>query len=129
MAAAALILCGTTGQVAASTSAHTIYLLPLSATGVAVSSTGKRCFAPAAVDGEAYWQAPMIAAEQGVGGIVQVRIDLNSAGTLTNEGIFASSGNLFLDDAALRSAVLTKFVPEVANCERVGGSYLYEVDF
>lgn len=128
IAATALVFYGAS-PAAAHGSPPATHILPLPGTSVAVTSVSSACTAPAAVDGEAYWEMPSIAAEQDAGGIVQVRIDLNATGALTNEGVFASSGNLFLDDAALRSARMTKFKPEVANCEHVGGSYLYEVDF
>ncbi len=98
-------------------------------THVAIAGVSRGCNAPAGVDGTPYWRMPTIAENEGVSGIAQVKIDLTSAGELTNATIFSSSGNPVLDQAALESAHMTRFTSEVANCKHVAGSYLYQVEF
>lgn len=84
---------------------------------------------PAQVIGDAFFQMPTIAAEQGISGTTTVQIALNAKGGLVSHRIFASSGNPWLDGAALQSARMTRFAPETRNCERVGGAYLYAVQY
>lgn len=84
---------------------------------------------PAQVAGDAFFQMPTIAAEQGIAGSATVKIALNANGGLVSHEIFASSGNAWLDRAALQSARMTRFAAETRNCERVGGTYLYAVQF
>jgi TonB family protein len=98
-------------------------------THIAIANAGRGCDVPASVDGTPYLQMPTIAEELGVSGIVQVKIDLSSAGNLSNAAIFSSSGNSALDEAALQSARMTRFTSEVAHCRHVAGSYLYQVEF
>jgi len=83
----------------------------------------------AAVDGTAFFEMPAIAEGQGISGTTGVKISLSSTGALVSESILASSGNPNLDRAAMLSARLTKFAPEVRNCAAVGGTYLYNVEF
>ncbi len=84
---------------------------------------------PAQVSGDAFFQMPSIAAAQGANGISIVKIQLNSSGTLLSHDIFASSGNPWLDQAALQSARMTRFTPETRNCEHVSGTYLFAVQY
>lgn len=109
--------------------APSIRLVSLTPTHVAVAGANPRCYADAAVDGVAYWDMPSVAADQGVSGTTLVQIALNSSGGLTAEKIQSSSGNSLLDGAAMLSARMTHFTPELVNCAHVGGSYLYEVGF
>jgi hypothetical protein len=101
----------------------------LGATKFAVTTHGADCDAPAAIDGTPFFQMPAIAAEEGVSGVAQVKIDLTSAGYLAAEQLFATSGNRWLDRAALLSAKMTHYTAESVNCQHVAGSYLYEVEF
>lgn len=92
-------------------------------------STRAGCDAPASIDGNPFFEMPTIAAEQGVSGVSLVRIDLTSAGSLASERLYSSSGNRWLDAAALLSARMTRYTSETANCRHIAGSYIYEVDF
>lgn len=112
----------------ASTTSPAISLHPLSAAALGVN-TSSGCQRDATVDGTPYWEMPAIAAEQGVTGIARVKIQLTPAGILAHEAMYSSAGNPWLDEAALTSARMTRFSSEVVNCEHVGGTYLYEVDF
>lgn len=64
-----------------------------------------------------------------VKGTTWVQIDLSPAGSVTNASIYKSAGNPHLDAAALTATRLSVFRPEVRNCWRQGGSYLYAVTF
>jgi TonB family protein len=112
----------------ANTAAPVIKIVPLSQTQGAFTA-GDGCNVPAAVDGVPYFDMPQIAADQGVSGTTQIKIDLTSKGSLAGASTYRSSGNRWLDEAAMRSARLTRFTAEVSNCQRVAGSYLYVVDF
>ena len=108
--------------------AATVTLVPFEPANVGLVSLSDKCNTPARVD-EAYADAPAIASLQGVTGIAEVKIALTASGALSGETLFASSGNPWLDRAAMESAGTARFTPAVANCRRVGGMYLYEVDF
>jgi len=66
---------------------------------------------------------------KGLSGITQIRVDLTAAGKLASASVFSSSENPWLDAAALRSARMTRFKPDVAHCRDVAGSYLHGVEF
>jgi TonB family protein len=90
------------------------------------------CVSPntsAGIAGDAFFEAPSITAAQGLTGTSTVKVQLSSTGALLSNSLFASSGNRWMDEAALRSARMSRFSPEVRNCERVGGTYLYAVEF
>jgi len=96
---------------------------------VAVSAGCRTPNADAAVDGTAFFEMPVIPQEQGVSGTSGVVMSLSATGALVSESIRDSSGNRLLDAAALRSARMTRFAPEIRNCASVGGTYLYSVIF
>ncbi|HEX5273964.1 MAG TPA: TonB family protein [Candidatus Rubrimentiphilum sp.] len=77
----------------------------------------------------AFFEVPTIAALQGVGGTAGVAIELSPTGSLVSESVIQSTGNPNLDRAALRSARMSRFTPEVSNCSAIGGNYLYTVTF
>jgi TonB family protein len=110
-------------------SVPSISLVPFASREVAAAGTFAGCNTAAAIDGSPYWDMPPIAQAQDVHGTASIKIDLTSSGALAAEQVYASSGDPVLDRAALKSARLTKFVPEKVNCERVAGSYEYDVDF
>jgi TonB family protein len=107
----------------------TIRLASVSGQQLAISSASDRCNVAAGIDGTPDFEMPESSSEMDWHGTTQVKIDLNSDGNLADESIYSSSGNYWLDQAAMRSARLTKFTPEVANCQRIAGAYLFEVDF
>jgi protein TonB len=109
--------------------AATIRLVPLSppVIGASVSSCAAP-FVPANVLAAAP-EVPPIAAGQNASGIAAVRIALDARGRLTGESVLSSSGNRWLDRAALKAARLSHYSAEVRNCERVGGEYALLVDF
>jgi TonB family protein len=106
-----------------------ISLVPLSPVHVATSAEAAGCNVSAAVDGPPFFEVPDIASAMDAHGTAQVKIDLTSNGSLAHEELYSSSGNRWLDNAAMRSARLTTFTPEIIDCQRVAGSYLYDVEF
>lgn len=96
---------------------------------VGVLATCSKPNASAAVNGTAFFEMPEIAAAVGASGTSVVMISLSSTGALRSQSIVQSSENPNLDRAALLSARLTKFSPEIQNCAAVGGTYLYTVEF
>lgn len=114
--------------------AVTISLRPILSTDHAATVVGvnRACStpdAPAAIAGAPFFEMPRIAEQQGVSGVSEVKIDLSQSGALTAESLAVSSGNRWLDAAAMRSARMSYFVPELKHCDHVSGSYLYEVAF
>ncbi len=128
-AAAFLALASQTIPAFASTTTPTVKLVAFSPAQVGVLSSRPGCTASAGINGAPYFEMPTIAQEMGLSGIAQVKIDLTSAGNLLGAQIFDTSGNRWLDAAALKSARMTRFTPEISNCVHVAGSYLYQVDF
>ena len=113
----------------AAAGATTVRLVPLSppVIGATIGSCAVP-FAPAGVTAAAP-ELPVIAAAQNVTGIAAVRVALDARGRLVGESILNSSGNRWLDRAALRTARLSRYAAETRNCGRVGGEYALVVDF
>jgi protein TonB len=65
----------------------------------------------------------------GAGGETQVEVTLDERGAVTNVAVHVSSGNTYLDQAALRAARSATYAPEIRDCQRVSGSYLFVADF
>src|SRR5438270_553927 len=76
-----------------------------------------------------FFEMPAIAEAQGATGTAGVAIQLSATGSLVAESVLQSTGNPNLDRAALLSARMSRFTPEISNCAAVGGSYLYTVTF
>ena len=128
--AAVLCLAGyAVPALASSTALPRVTLSPLSPSAVAAVVSRPGCDTLASIDGTPFFQMPTIAAEQGIGGTAQVKIDITPAGTLTSEALVSSSGNRWLDDAALLSARMSRYTTATIDCQHVGGSYLYDVEF
>ena len=110
--------------------AATVQLVPLGERKVGASVHACAIpFAAASVAAAEPAELPVIAAEQQRTGVVAVRIDLDPRGTLARASVLQSSGNRWIDLAALRTARLSAFNSEVQDCERVGGAYAFIVDF
>jgi TonB family protein len=111
--------------------ATTIALTPLAGGPTTVGVT-ERCAAAdrgAAIDGTPFFEMPEIAREQRATGESVVRIDLAATGALRSAALFGSSGNRWLDAAALSTARMSRYVPEVRNCLKIAGAYLVSVHF
>jgi periplasmic protein TonB len=107
--------------------ASTVRLIPL--TPATVGASISTCSRPAAIADAAPADVPTIAAEQHVTGITGVLIALDARGRLTGQSVLTSSGNRYLDRAALMAARLSRFSAEVRDCAPVGGTYAFVVDF
>jgi TonB family protein len=104
-------------------------LVPLSPQTAAV--TRNACAEPFAAASVAAAPAvlPEIAVQQHVSGVTAVRVDLDARGRLGAASVLHSSGNRYIDQAALRTARMARYRTEVRDCERVGGAYALVVDF
>jgi TonB family protein len=124
-AAAALSLALTTAA-----SAATIRLVPLSprTMGASIASCAVP-FSSAAVTNAVPADLPPIAAGQNVTGVTEVRIVLDPGGRLVEQSVLASSGNRWIDAAALTAARQSRYRAEVRECGPVWGVYALVVDF
>ena len=123
------LLLSSAGIAQAAEHAPSAFLQSLSTSTTAVVAPRPGCDSAAAVDGQPYFEMPAIAIQEGATGRTEVRIDLRATGKLSNAALFSSSGDAWLDAAALRSARLTRFSAEMSNCKAQAGSYLYVVEF
>ncbi len=115
----------------ASANAATITMTPLQRSPGESHAASRSCGSdhPAGFTGSALVDYPEIALRQGVAGETRVRIDVNAQGTLRYAAVDRSSGNPWLDRAAVAAARSLRYTPEVANCEPVAGSYALRVQF
>jgi periplasmic protein TonB len=114
----------------AAAGAATVRLVPLSpATAGASITTCAVPSAPAAVTSAMPAELPDIAAGQNAGGVTEIRIAIDADGRLTDQSVLASSGNRWLDRAALRAARQSRYRAEVRDCAPVGGTYAFVVSF
>jgi TonB family protein len=110
----------------AAADAATLRLIPLApSVGTSVGCVA----APASIAFAYPADLPAIAAGQNVTGITSVRIDLDASGRLTRSSVLESSGNRWIDRAALRAARLSRYGAESRGCTQVGGVYAFVVDF
>jgi protein TonB len=72
---------------------------------------------------------PELARQQGVTGVTQVRVTLTETGGVSDAEVYKSSGNALLDRAAVTAAKQSSYAPEIDNCVKVSGSYLFRAEF
>jgi len=72
---------------------------------------------------------PPLAQAQGAMGTASVRVSLSETGAVVGADIYKSTGNAALDREALKAARNSRYAPEVEDCQRVPGRYLFVVDF
>lgn len=114
----------------AAASAATLQLVPLSPPVVGASiTTCKAPYRAPAVTAVVPADVPAIAAGQNIAGTTELRIVLDPGGRLTEQSVLASSGNRWLDRAALAAARQSGYRAEVRDCAPVGGAYALVVDF
>lgn len=58
-----------------------------------------------------------------------IKVDLDENGRVLGVSVYASTGSLELDQAALRAARESTYAPETRDCRPVAGSYLFKVEF
>jgi TonB family protein len=72
---------------------------------------------------------PDMARQQGAVGTAQVKVTLDADGNAVDVSIYKSAGNSLLDASALKAAKATAYTPELVNCVKTAGSYLFRADF
>lgn len=86
--------------------------------------------AQAAIKGQAVEpDYPDIARQQGAVGDTSVKVTLDPTGSVTDVSVYKSAGNASLDQAALKAAKATAYTPDVVNCVKTAGSYIFEAQF
>jgi protein TonB len=72
---------------------------------------------------------PDIARQQGAVGTTQVKVTLAADGSVASVSVYKSSGNQALDNSAMKAARDTAYTPEIVNCVKTAGSYIFRADF
>jgi protein TonB len=72
---------------------------------------------------------PAIALGMGVEGSTLVVFTMNQDGTIADASVADTSGNQWLDHAAVDAVRKSRFAPAVHNCSKIGGVYGVEVLF
>jgi TonB family protein len=72
---------------------------------------------------------PDIARDQGATGVTQVKVTLDATGAVTDASVYKSSGNQALDYEAIKAAKATHYTPEIVNCVRTAGTYIFRGEF
>jgi protein TonB len=72
---------------------------------------------------------PEMAKQQGATGTVQVKVSLSPTGSIVSATVYKSSGFPSLDQAALQAAKQSAYAPEIDNCMKVAGDYIFRADF
>ena len=65
----------------------------------------------------------------GVQATAQVQVTIDAGGRVTDTRIYRSTSNLSLDRVALDAARHSTYAPATVDCQPVGGTYLFTVDF
>jgi len=65
----------------------------------------------------------------GTNSTAMIKVDLDANGRVTGASVYASTGSLELDRAALDAARASTYAPEMRDCQAVPGSYLFKVEF
>jgi protein TonB len=74
-------------------------------------------------------ETPETAREQGATGTAQVRVSLSATGSVLSTTVYKSSGSPLLDQAALQAARQSSYAPEIDDCVKVAGDYIFRADF
>ena len=73
---------------------------------------------------------PQSAQDMGLGPVtVLVQVTVGPTGSLVNAAINKSSGNMAIDQAALRAARQSQYAPKLVNCSPTTGDYIFRADF
>jgi periplasmic protein TonB len=72
---------------------------------------------------------PDAARLQGASGTTDVEVMLDATGTAVAVSVHTSSGFAVLDRAALDAARATAYTPEVVDCVKTAGQYIFRADF
>lgn len=72
---------------------------------------------------------PELARQQGAIGVTQVQVTLTETGAVSDAKVYKSSGNASLDRSAIAAAKESTYAPEVDNCVKQAGTYLFRAEF
>jgi protein TonB len=117
---------GTSAPVVTSTTSASATAAPIP------TPTPRSCSQPhqdAATTQKAEADYPEIARQQGAVGTVTVRVNLSATGSVAGLNVYKSSGIAALDAEALKAARNSRYSPEIEDCQKVAGQYLFVVDF
>jgi TonB family protein len=67
--------------------------------------------------------------DAGTNATAMIKVDLDAGGNVTGVSVYASTGSMELDRAALDAARESTYAPEMRDCQAVPGSYLFKVEF
>ena len=73
---------------------------------------------------------PESARDLGLGAVtVNVKVTVGPSGNLIGASVYKSSGNMAIDQAALRAARESNYSPKLVDCQPTQGDYLFRADF
>jgi periplasmic protein TonB len=73
---------------------------------------------------------PQAAKEAGFGdATVLIEVSIGPSGSLVGASVYKSSGNMSIDQAALRAARESTYNPKFVNCTPSSGNYIFHADF
>jgi TonB family protein len=72
---------------------------------------------------------PEIAHQQGWSGVTVVQASLSATGAVTGVKVYKSSGYAPLDQAGLQAARASTFTPEIRDCDKIPGVYMFKATF
>ena len=119
-------------RIVSSLAAAVVFSATLNPAAAAPQSPRAACTTPAtdpAIAQLAAADVPTIAREQGASGTTVVELVLAANGKIVSRKIAKSSGNFWLDRAALESAGNSRYLAERQDCAGIGGRYLLTIDF
>lgn len=67
--------------------------------------------------------------DAGTNATAMIKVDLDATGSVIGVSIYASTGSMELDRAAMDAARESTYAPEMRDCQAVPGSYLFKVEF
>jgi TonB family protein len=85
--------------------------------------------APATATQKVTPDMPEVARQMGASGTAQIEVSLDARGNVIAASVYTSTNNSALDKAALQAAQQSKYSPEIVNCAKSAGSYIYTVTF
>ncbi|HMD01338.1 MAG TPA: energy transducer TonB [Candidatus Baltobacteraceae bacterium] len=72
---------------------------------------------------------PELAKQQSLTGVTQVKVTLSETGAVQGTDVYKSSGSSLLDRAAIAAAKQSSYSPEIDNCVKQAGSYIFRAEF
>jgi protein TonB len=120
---------GDGGRIVAPASAQPIAATPLPTPVATPKPTCVQPHVDATTTNPVVPDTPETAREQGATGTVQVKVALSATGSVLSATVYKSSGSPLLDGAALHAAQQSAYAPELDDCIKVSGEYIFRADF